>query len=380
MTRPLLAWALAFVVGVPQPGLRAEAASDPDLAKGIRQVEDGEFDAAVLTLDGVARRTKERGGAAPELARAQLYLGVAYAGLGKEATAKSWFVHALENDRALMLSPRQFPPRVLQLLDEARLEVGGSPRAAASPKPPSSKAGGTKQASAPPKEKGGSKKGLWIGLGAAAVGGIAIAAAAGGGGGTSGSSPSPAPSTPPGTPRAVISGITPTGQYLARVTRVFFSGRQSSDPEGQSLSYSWDFGDGSAPATAGDVAHTFGVCTCTVRLTVTDTSGLSNTATVTVTSRKLDGSWTGQYSGNLPGFSVVLSQGTTNFSGPLSDGSEMRGILSDPRNIRFLIDNTPRPNCLESRSFEGTVSADLDRIDATGDNCSGNPVGLTLTR
>jgi PKD repeat protein len=179
----------------------------------------------------------------------------------------------------------------------------------------------------------------------------------------------------------VISGITPTGQALARVTRVSFSGRQSSDPEGRSLSYSWDFGDGSAPQTAGDVAHTFGTCTCTVRLTVTDPTGLRDTASVTVTARKLDGTWTGQYSGNLGGFSVVLSQGTTNFSGPVSDGSEMRGILSDPRNIRFLIEGTPQPpGCQESRSFEGTLNESLNRVDATGEGCSGGTVGLVLTR
>jgi PKD repeat protein len=179
----------------------------------------------------------------------------------------------------------------------------------------------------------------------------------------------------------VISGVTPTGQALARVTRVSFSGRQSSDPEGQSLRYSWDFGDGSAPQTAGDVAHTFAVCACTVRLTVTDPTGLSDTTSITITSRKVDGSWSGQYSSSAPGFSVVLSQGTTNFSGPVSDGSEMRGILSDPRSIRFLVEGTPQPpSCQESRSFEGTLNETLDRIDATGESCSGGVVGLVLTR
>ena len=165
------------------------------------------------------------------------------------------------------------------------------------------------------------------------------------------------------------------------MTRVFFSGRQSSDPEGQRLSYSWDFGDGGQVQTAPDVAHTFAVCNCSVRLTVRDTAGLSNTASVNVVARKLDGAWRGHYSaGGLPDFNVVLSQGTTNFSGPVSDGSEIRGTLSDPRGVRFLIDGTPRPNCPESRGFEGNVSADLNRIDATGEDCRGSLVGLVLSR
>jgi hypothetical protein len=371
MTRPLTAWAVALALALPNFLAAADAPPDPELARGIRQVEDGEFDAAVLTLDAVARRAKDHGGAASELARAQLYLGVAYAGLRQEATAKARFVQALENDRSLTLSARKFPPRVIELFDEARLEVGAAPRAAVAPTP----------APPPSGKKGGVSKGLLVGLGAAAAAGVAIAVAAGGGGGPS-TSPSPSPSPSTSRPRAVISGVVPEGQYLTRVTRVSFSGRQSSDPEGHSLRYSWDFGDGSAPQTAGDVAHTFNrVCTCTVRLTVTDSMGLTDTASLVITSRQLDGSWRGHYSGgNLGDFSVVLNQGSTNFSGPLSDGSEMRGTLSDPRDAHFLIDDTPRPNCLASRSFEGTLSPDLNRIDATGESCSGAQIGLVLTR
>jgi PKD repeat protein len=61
-----------------------------------------------------------------------------------------------------------------------------------------------------------------------------------------------------------------------------FSGSGSTDPQGQTLTYAWSFGDGN---TGSGVAptHTYAaVGTYTVKLTVTNTSNLSNTATVQV--------------------------------------------------------------------------------------------------
>jgi PKD repeat protein len=61
-----------------------------------------------------------------------------------------------------------------------------------------------------------------------------------------------------------------------------FNGSASTDPQGQTLTYAWDFGDGN---TGSGVAptHTYtALGTYTVKLTVTNTSSLSNTATVQV--------------------------------------------------------------------------------------------------
>src|SRR6185295_839778 len=61
---------------------------------------------------------------------------------------------------------------------------------------------------------------------------------------------------------------------------VQFSGSGSSDPDGNPITYSWNFGDGSAASTLSNPSHTFsaaaGVPTqFTVTLTVTDSGGLS---------------------------------------------------------------------------------------------------------
>ena len=63
---------------------------------------------------------------------------------------------------------------------------------------------------------------------------------------------------------------------------VKFSAEGSNDPKGGSLSYLWDFGDGSASKDP-EVKHEYvGVGTYEVRLTVTDESGVSAVATTSV--------------------------------------------------------------------------------------------------
>lgn len=79
------------------------------------------------------------------------------------------------------------------------------------------------------------------------------------------------------TPVAVASG---DKSYGASPVTVQFSSNGSSDPDGQPITYSWNFGDGSPVSTLANPSHTFsapaGVPTSyTVTLTVTDSLGLS---------------------------------------------------------------------------------------------------------
>jgi glucose/arabinose dehydrogenase len=64
---------------------------------------------------------------------------------------------------------------------------------------------------------------------------------------------------------------------------VGFTGSGSSDPEGDSLTYDWDFGDGSAHSTAANPTHTYAEAgTYTARLTVDDGFGRFPNDTVTI--------------------------------------------------------------------------------------------------
>jgi hypothetical protein len=143
----------------------ADPPVDPELAAGIKQVEEGDYTGAIVTLDGAASalRLSKDVSRARDLAQAYLYLGIAYVGLGHETSAKAKFREALSQSGELSLSPKQFPPKVIELFEVAKEE--GRPAVAA----------------APAKEKkGGSKKGLVFGgLGVLAVGGGVLAVSGG---------------------------------------------------------------------------------------------------------------------------------------------------------------------------------------------------------
>jgi hypothetical protein len=135
--------------------------SDPEVAKGIKLVDEGDLDAAILTLDNAARRLAQDPAKAKDLSQAYLYLGIAYVGKGHEAAAKAKFREAVKQLKDVSLSPEKFPPRVIDLFEAAKEEAA---KTAAAPAP------------AAPRKGGGGKKWLVIGgLGAAAAGGAAYA-------------------------------------------------------------------------------------------------------------------------------------------------------------------------------------------------------------
>src|SRR5262245_30796602 len=104
--------------------------SDPEVAKGISQVEDGDYDAAILTLDTAARRLAGAPSKTRELSQAYLYLGIAYVGKGHEAAARAKFREALSQIHDLTLNPDKYPPKVIDLFEAAREEAGKNTKAA----------------------------------------------------------------------------------------------------------------------------------------------------------------------------------------------------------------------------------------------------------
>lgn len=184
---------LAFGLAVGSAAAHAQQApSDPEVLKGIRQVDEGDYDAAILTLDAAARRLSRDPARSQEGALAYLHLGVAYLGKGHEASARAQFREALARVKDLNLTPDRFAPKVIEAFEQARAESarGAAPAPSpAAPRPP--EAAATSRPAAPASEKrGGSGKKVLIGaLALAGVGG-GIAAAAGGGGSAA---PTPAP-------------------------------------------------------------------------------------------------------------------------------------------------------------------------------------------
>jgi hypothetical protein len=138
-----------------QPSMTPEQ----EAAEGIRQVEQGDFETAVITLDSAIKGLDGQPGRQPLVQNALLQLGVALVALEQRDAAKARFRRALELDPKLRLREDSFSPKVIGVFEQARIEAA---------------------AAAPPKSGGGSGKALvLVGLGAAAAGGIALAAGGG---------------------------------------------------------------------------------------------------------------------------------------------------------------------------------------------------------
>ena len=111
-------------------------------------------------------------------------------------------------------------------------------------------------------------------------------------------------------PTAVIASPTADGAYHAG-TEVSFLSTGSSDPEGGSVSYNWDFGDGSTSPVA-NTTHTYATTgSKTVTLTVTDNEGAIDTANVTIIIRAANTRQvTLDYNSNNLGYNYIAWSGS----------------------------------------------------------------------
>ena len=190
MSTRLVALLLVVAVGLaPAATALQQASADAELKEGIRQAQLGDFEKAVVTLDAAARRLAAEGGRSRDLARAYVYLSIAYLGLSQEQKAKAQFLEALKADTDMQFDEGEFPPKVLEFFESAREEAVAE--GVVPPAPPPSAETPSAAATEPEEKGGGSKKLLLIGGGVAAV--AVVALAAGGGDGNGGSA---APSAP----------------------------------------------------------------------------------------------------------------------------------------------------------------------------------------
>ena len=217
-TRRIMTISLLGSLALWQIPVRAQApTADADLSTGIRQVREGDFDAALITLDGVAKRLAAEKGREKDLARAYTYLAIAYVGLAQQEKAKAEFKEAWRADKSMTLSPKEFPPSIVEFFEQARKEgeaearAQAAARAAANPAPPKGAAPPAGGQPAVAKKHGSNKALLFIGLGGAAAAGVALAA--GGGGGSSGptpqASPNPVPTPTPSSASVTFVSSTP---------------------------------------------------------------------------------------------------------------------------------------------------------------------------
>lgn len=223
---------------------------------------------------------------------------------------------------------------------------------------------------------GGGTKWLLIGGGVAAAG-AAAALAGGGSAGSGGSGGSPTPvATGPTVSDVSVSGLTDV--LIATANSVTFSVTASSPAQGEALSATWTFGDGTtAPATwpggAVSVTKTFANAGVFVpRVTVSSRSGSVSRDYQTITVGTVTGRWVGQWrlSSSTGTFTINLTQNGSQVSGDSVDSfanggrSSVSGSVSGPPSrLRLRLtysDNTfydmDVTGSADQRTFSGTLA------------------------
>lgn len=178
-------------------------------------------------------------------------------------------------------------------------------------------------------------------------------------------------------PVAGTIGVSPTTALLG-VTEVTFTSQGSSDPNGDPLTYAWNFGDGQT-GSGSTVKHTYTQAgTFSVTLKIADKKVSVDAPAASVTVKSMTGSWSGsQYSAALS-----LTQSGTSLSGNYSDsdgfvGSLTTGSVSAPRNVTFTARTT-----WYIYSWTPTFTCTLDdSLNTCAGTCSGcSPTAFTWTR
>jgi len=114
------------ILALAGPGPLPAATATEELERGIRQLAEGDFEGAVLTLDAAARGLAGDPARARDLGRAYLHLGIAYVALEQRERARVSFREALRHDKDLRLLPDRYSPKVIAVFEEARQEARAS--------------------------------------------------------------------------------------------------------------------------------------------------------------------------------------------------------------------------------------------------------------
>jgi hypothetical protein len=214
---------------------------------------------------------------------------------------------------------------------------------------------------------GGSKKWLWIGL---AGGGAAAAALYL----MNRNSP----------PNGGTISVSPTATGMAGITTYTFRSEGANDPDGDALTYNWNFGDGTS-GTGPTVTKVYSAAgSNTVTLTVNDGKESVTAPTLSVTvARSMAGAWTGGFlSGWEANVTLNLTQngialgGTMNFAGGLV-GPPLPLTASNVATTSYPTAVTIQTNYTVTDFDGGFTARFTGTVDATGNTMTGTCFDLS---
>jgi PKD repeat protein len=154
----------------------------------------------------------------------------------------------------------------------------------------------------------------------------------------------------------------PTAAFTSSATglSVAFDGTSSSDPDGSIASYAWDFGNGDSSTAAKPFTTYAAAGTYSVKLTVTDNRGATDTLTRSVTVNSAPPPLAADDFGR----SVASGWGTSTTGGPWSTSSGL-SVAGGTGQMLFSAKGQTRTTALSSVSAENvnaTVSFALDKV------------------
>ncbi len=292
----MLVFVLAGILLVPGMVSGAAPATDPAVVEGVRLVNEGDFEAAARVLEGAVAKLRGVAGREGALGEACLYLGVAAIGMGDEAAARTHFRAALDAQPGLKVRPKEVSAKAARVFEEVRLERAAAARSRT--------------------RRTALKWGL---LGATAGVGAGLAGKA-----VIGSNP--IANRPPS---YVGIGISPYSIHFLAGTTSITAIADCTDQDGDTLTYSWDWGDG-ATATGVRVSHVYqNAGTYGLKLTATDPSGAAASGSLNLRVVSVFG----QYRSPDGSKTYSLDHSGRNWTLRGADGSVSSGTFSDPYHI-----------------------------------------------
>ena len=362
-------WLLLLSFAAVHAGMAVEREVDglDDLRLGIRLVEEGDYAAAIDVLEAAAIELEADRAEPRDMAQSYFYAGVARVFIVGEDEARFAFTEARRYDPEFRPAETEFPRRVIRLWEEASVmdatsesavgggELTGTLTVTTQPAGATVYVAGRPRGESPV-EIAGLRSGdhrvtivrdgyvnnsrilplvpnrnelLNVELTPAGAGGFGSgsaelqqeAAGDGGGGGggwwrwaalAGGGGAAALLLLPRNQPPVAGLSVSPSGSGMAGATQYRFDGGSSSDPDNDSLTYSWNFGDGSTGSGV-RATHVYASAgNYSVTLTVSDGKEQATTTGSATVARNLDGNFrTPRYgltiNGNDTGLRVAFS-------------------------------------------------------------------------
>lgn len=179
----------------------------------------------------------------------------------------------------------------------------------------------------------------------------------------------PPPNTTNNPPTASIEDRSPKNSVIVvGGTRYSLKGA-GSDPDGDPLTFTWNWGDGSPEDTGKGGSHIYNrEGDFRIVLTVTDGRGGKATANNEIVARKLSGHWRVENARHFDLSVDVDQHNGPGVFGLMSDGASINGQVKDPYRVTLTV-TAANGFCIPSGTYTGSINPQVTEIVFPGPGC-----------